>query len=63
MTAVNLTSYEEPVFTYNGDTNNYNVAFIGYSNSMQGMYFTTINIANYGNTYNLENFRVLTPLV
>jgi len=63
LTSVNLTSIEDPVFTHNNDTNQYNVAFIGYNNERQGMYFTTININHYGSTYELNSYKVLTPSV
>jgi len=61
MSAVALTGVELPVFTYNSDTQLFNIAFIGYSSIHEGMYFTTININNYGQVYELKNFQVITP--
>ncbi len=63
MTSLALTIVEDPTFTYNTNTHIFNVAFIGYSNSGGGMYFTTINISFGDNIYSLVNYRVLTPVV
>jgi hypothetical protein len=61
MTAVHLNTIEDSVFTYNNKTQIFNIACIGYSPIKEGMFFTTINIANYGDQYELKNFQIITP--
>jgi hypothetical protein len=61
LTSLSLSSVEDPVFTYNIETKVYNIAFIGHSTTREGMYFTTININHFGDTYNLQSYRVITP--
>lgn len=63
LSGADLTSYEDPVFTYNPDTKRYNIAFIGYSSTLTGMYFTTIDISQVGVDYEVSKVQLIIPLI
>jgi hypothetical protein len=44
MSALYLTHIEDPSFTYNKNTKNYDLSFVGYSDRYVGMLITTMNI-------------------
>ena len=62
MTIVGLTSIEDPVFTYNSLTKLYNLTYLGYGPSYNGMVIVSMDISDLGNTNELMATKVITPL-
>ena len=61
MTSFTLTSYDNPVFTYDYMTKTYNISYIGYGTQYTGMYVTTINIRDNGEYYSIVNAKTIVP--
>jgi hypothetical protein len=61
MSTVSLTSYDYPLFTYDKNTRTYNVGYFGNSNTKDGVYFTTINLRDYGNYLDIISSKTITP--
>jgi hypothetical protein len=61
MSSFALSSYDHPVFTYDGITKTYNVSYIGYNEIKAGMYLTTINIRDYGEYHAIVTSKTIVP--
>ncbi len=61
MGSIALTSFEHPVITYDYVNKLYNISYIGYSHSKEGMYFTTLNIHDYGEYHDITNAKTIIP--
>lgn len=62
MSSLQLSSIEDPVITFSEELQKYNIGFIGYSRTMNGMYFGTIDIKRTGNEYIFDSFHMITPI-
>lgn len=62
LSTLNLTSLEDPVFTYNRDTQTYNMTFLGYSSNYTSFLLTNMNITDSGDVQTLKKVSVITPL-
>ena len=61
MSAVNFTTLEHPVFTYDYKTKTYNVSYVGYNASLSGMYLTTLNIEDQGDNHKIISAKTIVP--
>jgi len=61
MSALGLSSIEDPVFTYNNLTNKFDVAFVGYGTTYQGMIITDIKINNFSGEMEIESVNSIVP--
>jgi hypothetical protein len=62
ISAVSLTSIEDPVFTYNELSKTFNISFIGYSNLYNGPLLNSINTHYLDDSYAIESVSVITPV-
>lgn len=62
LSSLSLTYIEDPVFTYNVDSLMYNLTFITKNNNYQSFMIGNISITNYGDTHEINNVSVITPL-
>jgi hypothetical protein len=63
LSTLDITSFEEPVFTYNSDTQNYNMAFISHSSSYSSFLLGNMFFSNSGGDVAISNLNILTPSV
>ena len=61
MSGIGLSSYEHPLLTYDNVSKIYNISYLGYSGTKTGMYFTSINICDYGEYYNIIEAKTIIP--
>ena len=61
--SLQLTSIEDPIFTYNNITKDFNISYIGSSPLYRDMVLSTINIKNVGNAGELTKVTCITPLL
>lgn len=61
MSNISLTGIEHPILTYDSISKTYNISYVGYGTIIEGMYFTTINITNIDNVYDITDARTLIP--
>ena len=59
--AFGYTSFDHPVFTYDGNTKTYNISYIAYNGTKTGMYVNSINIKNYGEYFDISNSKTIVP--
>ena len=63
LSALQLNSIEEPVFTYNKDTKTYVMTFIGKSNIYTSFVLINLYIKNNGEDYEVSKVSVITPTI
>lgn len=63
LSALCLTSIEDPVFTYNETTKEYNITFLGYGQLYDNMILNVIGIKNYGSNTDPIKITSMIPLV
>jgi hypothetical protein len=59
--AFNFISYDHPVFTYDYNTKIYNISYISYTDTKNGMYLNTINIRDTGDLYDIVSSKTIIP--
>lgn len=62
MSSVSLSEIEQPVLTYNNNTNIMNMAFVGYSLAVSGMYLGVMNFKDNINDFTLNNYTMINPM-
>ena len=62
MSALQLSSIEDPVFTYNSLKKQYNIAFVGHSPLYNGMIVTTINVKDLNERSEINSVVSITPV-
>lgn len=62
LSTLSLTSIQQPVFTYNNVTQNYNMCFICKSPIYQSYMITSMNIVDSGDIHYIDKISVITPL-
>lgn len=62
LSVLSLTSIEDPLFTYNNATQNYNMVFIGYSQNYESFILNNIFINDSGDIHTLNKVTAITPL-
>jgi hypothetical protein len=62
LSTLQLTTLEEPIFTFNKDSNTYNMAFIGYSSNYSGMILNNIYIVDSGDNHYISKVSSILPL-
>lgn len=62
LTSMALSAIEDPIFTYNTQTQIFNTAFIGTGYPFCGMNFVSIDVKQTGDTFNLYGIRATTPV-
>lgn len=62
LSSLQLSSIEDPIFTYNTITQMYNLAFIGNSSNFSGMYFVMIDVKQSGEEFQIQRVKATIPI-